>query len=192
MFGYIFATTQLNLPHTMIRSLVVSTTETEHREGWPYILDWPDDQVCLPLPVTGQPFTVSQDLSSTTPLPVALHYCKRYLLEKWFFSKYRLKKHYISCETPLLQMPPEDLALRNYTRSLQPPPHGYYHQNPKTPWDPPVGDLTRPGRAKKEAFMVCQMIRAVNEAAEYFKKTACDPAKTNWDRNYTFFNDPDH
>jgi hypothetical protein len=192
MFGYIFAATQLYLPHTFIRSIVVSTTETRNREGWPYIRDYPDQDVCRPLPTTPEPFQVTTDITSTTALPIALHYCKRYLLEKWFFSKYRLKKHYVSCETPILQLPPMDLVLRNYTYSLQPPPHGYYQKNPHTPWVDVVANLTHPGQAKKEAFMICQLIRAVNEAAEYFKRTACvHHPNTNWNRNYTFFNDPD-
>ena len=182
MFGYIFATTQLQLPHTLIKSLVVSTTETSNREGWKYIdTALSDDQVCASLH-RGR-FTPTQDITSSTQLPVALHYCKRYLLHTWFFSKYRLKKHYISCETPLLQLPPLDLVRYNYTYSLQPPPNRY--SGP--PWDPPLSNLSS-HRAKREAFMICQLIRAVNEAAIHFKKTAC--SHPNWNDNYTFFNDP--
>ena len=182
MFGYIFATTQL--PHTLIQSLVVSTTQTHNREGWEYIdTALSDDQVCAPQlqPARFQP---TDDITSSTQLPVALHYCKRYLLHTWFFSKYRLKKQYISCDTPLLQLPPIDLVRYNYTSSLQPPPNRH---PPGVPWDPPRANLTT-HRAKREAFMICQLIRAVNEAAIHFKKTAC--ANPNWNDNYTFFNDP--
>lgn len=66
MAGFIIACLQLNLPFTFIKSLVISTTETNDREGWPYIDALTDDQVCAP--------------SNQARLPVALHYCKRYVL----------------------------------------------------------------------------------------------------------------
>jgi hypothetical protein len=175
MFGYIIATTQLHLPHTLIRSIVVSTTTTSTREGWPYVDAIPPDQLCSPHP--------------TAALPVGLHYCKRYLLDTWFFSKYRLKKKFISCETPLLTMPPLDLGNRNITFSLPPPPHG--HDPPKDgEWVP--GKLrVLPRQAKREAFMLCGMISAVNEAAIHFKQTACN-GTANMATNYTFFSDWNH
>ena len=193
MFGYIFATTQLHLPHTLIRSLVVSTTTTNSREGWPYIDDLEDNQICSVLETIPTPFSApsdeNSDISSTSRLPVALHYCGRYTLDTWFFSKYRLKKKYISCQTPILQMPPMDLVDRQYNYSLQPPPNNFDFK--KNKWDPPRSLVVAPHQAKREAFMICQMIRAVNEAAMHFKRTACTASNaTNWNTNYTFFNDP--
>jgi hypothetical protein len=178
MFGYIFATTQLNLPHTLLKSLVVSTTGSHSREGWSYVDALPDDKVCLTSPTAGG-----------LPLPVGLHYCKRYMLEKWFFSKYRLKKKYISCETPLLTPPPLDLATRNYTRSIQPPPNGYKIKEGEPLWNPEIETFSSK-QAKREAFMICGLISAVNEAAIHFKKTFCH-GTANMAMNYTFFSDPD-
>ncbi len=180
MYGYIYATVQLNLPHTLVKSLVVSTTETPRREGWEYVDSLNDNRVCSAL--NRGRFSATEDITSSVPLPIALHYCKRYLLHTWFFSKYRLKKHYVSCETPLLQMPPTDLVRQNYTYSLQPPPNRH-----KGPWDPPLSNITS-HQAKREAFMICQLIRAVNDAASHFKNTSC--SNPNWNSNYTFFNDP--
>ena len=171
MYGYIIATTQLNLPHTLIRSLVVSETHTNHREGWPYIDALPVDKVCTP---------------ENEALPVGLHYCKRYMLEKWFFSKYRLKKKYISCDTPLLTPPPLDLAMKNYTYSLSVPPHGYSGGEFVSELKTMTTQV-----AKREAFMLCAMISSVNDAAIHFKKTACG-GKANMEMNYTFFSDPNH
>lgn len=79
MFGYIHAAVQLNLPHTLVKSMVVSTTKSRDREGWSLIDALPDDRLCDP-PVDA-------------PMPIGLHYCKRYLLGKQFFSKYRMKKN---------------------------------------------------------------------------------------------------
>lgn len=51
-------------------------------------------------------------------------------------------------------------------------------------------------RAKREAFMLCGMISAVNEAIRYYKLQACGkdglPA-ANWNETYTVHEDPsDH
>lgn len=172
MYGYIIATTQLDLIPTLIKSLVVSTTTTETREGWPYIDAIPDEEICSPSP--------------ESRLPVGIHYCKRYLLDTWFFSKYRLKKKYISCETPLLASPPLDLALKKYNYSLQPPPHGHVGE-----WTPPV-TIVQSHHAKREAYMICALISKINEAAIHYKKTACNNGTANFSTNYTFFNDPHH
>ena len=55
MFGYCVASAHLKLPHTMIKSIVVSTTETQ-REGWPLIDALPDDQICDPPSDAATPF----------------------------------------------------------------------------------------------------------------------------------------
>jgi hypothetical protein len=61
-------------------SLVQHHTSFSGREGWPFIDALPDnEEVCQP--------------DSTRVLPIGLHYCKRYSLEKNFFSKYRIKKN---------------------------------------------------------------------------------------------------
>jgi hypothetical protein len=60
MQGFIWATFKLKLPHSLIKSIVVSTTETKHREGWAYIDALPEDQVC--------------PSSADAKLPIGLHY----------------------------------------------------------------------------------------------------------------------
>jgi len=172
MFGFIIATTQLDLPHTLIKSLVVSTTGTRSREGWKYIDALSNDEICSPPP--------------DAPLPIGLHYCKRYLLDRSFFSKYRLKKNYISCESPMLEPPPADLATREHTKAYVPPPHGH---NMEIKWDAPNRTFEL-WQSKRESFMLCALISKVNEAAMHFKKSNCGE-----DANMTFyslFTDPNH
>jgi peptidyl serine alpha-galactosyltransferase len=119
-------------------------------------------------------------------MPVGLHYCKRYYLDHWFFSKYRLKKKYISCETPLLEPPPLDLATRNITIAYQPPPHGHTHPEE---WVAP--QLSVPARqSKREAFMLCALMQRINEAAIHFKERNCE-GRANME-HYSFFSDPNH
>ena len=168
MFGYIIATTQLNLPHTLVSSFVVSTTETNNREGWNMVDSLPQNQVC--------------NMPSQEWLPHALHYCQRYILGKWFFSKYRLKKNFLSCETPLLTHPPLDSASR-YDYWIRPPPdRGATHTEAVS------GNLTKK-RSKREAFMLCGLISKVNEAARYYKAHHCR-AGANMNETYNFHDDP--
>ena len=69
MAGIIHASVQLRLPFTLIRSLVVSTSERDDREAWPYIDNMADEMICSP------------NIAETTKrLPVILHYCQRYLV----------------------------------------------------------------------------------------------------------------
>ena len=42
---------------------------------------------------------------------------------------------------------------------------------------------------KFNAFMVCAMISALNEAAVYYKDHHCDKATANYNYTYTFFDD---
>src|SRR3569623_1028976 len=71
MYGYIIASYQLRLPHTFISSIVVSDVETTRREGWAYIDQMPDEQVCA---------TNDIPMSPSSPMPIGLHYCQRYFL----------------------------------------------------------------------------------------------------------------
>jgi len=64
MYGFIFATVQLNLPFTMLKDIVVSTTTSSNREGWEFVDALETKEVCN-RPQNG------------TKLPIVLHYCER-------------------------------------------------------------------------------------------------------------------
>jgi len=68
MYGLVIATVQLGLPFTFARSIVVSTTGANDREGWAYVDALPNDRVCADEP------------GLAVPLPIGLHYCQRYFL----------------------------------------------------------------------------------------------------------------
>jgi len=75
MYSLVIAAVQLDMPFSLMKSLVVSTTETSDREGWKYIDNISDDQVC--------PIDAASDSAKTPrqPLPIfGLHYCQRYFL----------------------------------------------------------------------------------------------------------------
>ena len=166
MFGYIIASAHLELPHTLIKSLVVSTTETLNREAWSFVDNLPE--VCPHPPPSGI---------------FALHYCKRYILGKrWFWSKYRLRKDYMDCHVPLMQEP--DPSIQEEREWYGPPPVQSY----KGIWTHDHGNFTAK-RVKREAFMLCGMIPKVNEAVEYYKRQACGDSG-NYSKVYNVHDDP--
>jgi hypothetical protein len=71
MVGWIIASVQLKLPHSFVKSIVVSEVGLQKREGWAYVDRIPDDRICetdgIPMP-------------RTAPMPIGLHYCQRYML----------------------------------------------------------------------------------------------------------------
>lgn len=94
----------------------------------------------------------------------------------------------MSCEKALLQMPPLDLyPTFNYT--IEPPradrsDRKTYQQIHKTV---KKGDK----QAKREAFMLCHLIDAVNEALRYFKDKACtNGTAANLNETYSVYTDP--
>ncbi len=153
-----------------MKSIVVSEPHTLEREGWAFADGLSDDEVC------------DVESWSTNPkMPIILHYCKRYALGKFFFSKYRLKKKYISCEPPLLTMPPRNVH-KMYDYWARPPPdRGQTHEM--------IIENVTAMFAKREAFMLCGLIHSVNEAARYYKVHHCN-GTGNFSEVYNFHDDP--
>lgn len=102
-----------------------------------------------------------------------------------FFSKYRLKKNIMNCEKSLLEDPPKAFV-GQYNYSLQTP-----KANEKASAYTPIYQAIRsPKIARREAYMLCGLTRAVNEALEHHKQLACPNNSGNLVRNYTVFNSP--
>jgi len=154
MFAYCFAAAHLNLPHRVAHSFMVSDTGSGG-EGWKLVDKMGHDHVCEPPP----------DLH-----PHVLHYCQRYMLGKWFIGKYRLRKDFISCESPLLKEPPLDIYDR-YDYQVAPDGSRLNFKNKNS-------------RARN-AYMICALIPRLNAAAEYFKKHNCN-GKGNFEKTYIF------
>lgn len=108
---------------------------------------------------------------------------KRYALgPDYFFSKYRLKKNFLTCEKNLMEEPPTDIATK-YDFFIAPPPST---GKAKTPAERKTFSKKQ---AKREAFMMCGLIYAVNEAATYWKQHNCGK-NANFNKAYTIKNDP--
>jgi hypothetical protein len=149
------AAAHLGLRHTVAHSFMVSEVHGGG-EGWNLIDAIPAKDVCRNFPKSEYPHVI--------------HYCQRYNLGKWFIGKYRLRKDFISCEAPLLMVPPDDIAL-TYTSAVTP--------------DGKLKILNKKA-VKQEAFMVCVMIDSLNSAAVYYKDHYCDKETANYEYSYTF------
>jgi peptidyl serine alpha-galactosyltransferase len=155
MFAYSLAAAHLNRPHRVAQGFMVSDTKAAG-EGWKVIDDMePKEQLCKDFPLSEAPHVV--------------HYCQRYILGKYFIGKYRLRKDFISCHSPLLMEPPTSIVEKNYFVA----PDGM-----KTRY-------SRPVFGRRHAFMVCTLIPGLNEAATYFKDHHCE-GKGNYDKTYIF------
>jgi hypothetical protein len=131
-------------------------------EGWLLGIDQVSAQeIC-------QPGAVPQD-----KLPFVLHYCQRYLLGKWFIGKYKLPKDFISCESPLLVVPPPDIAT-TYNFAISPGNGEVIAMNEI--------------HVKRHAFMLCNFIPALNEAARFYKEHHCKDGGNppNLEETFTF------
>ena len=152
MYAYCLAAAHLKLSHQTAASFMISDISAGRGEGWNYIDRIPNDKVC--------------DDFDIDDVPNVLHYCQRYGMGDYFFGKRKLPRDFLSCDSPLLADPPKNV-LQQYNYANFP------GKNRKT-WTPQF--------AKRNAFTVCYMIKALNEAAIHYKEQHCDPTKANFKR----------
>lgn len=101
-------------------------------------------------------------------LPRVLHFCQHYAIGPWFFSKYRMPNDFLSCEAPLLAVP-NSSVVDDYDYGKFP--------------DGKTKEYTLVKR-KRHAFMVCQLVAKLNDAATYFKKNHCQNEKANFAKTH--------
>jgi peptidyl serine alpha-galactosyltransferase len=158
MFAYCLGAAHEKLPHQTARSFMISDVFTGNMEGWNYIDKMPDQNVCG---------TFREE-----EVPNVLHFCQRYGLGNYFFGKRKLPKDFLSCESPLLREPPADLYPK-YDWAMFPP------------GKPANKKIWSKEMAKRNAFVLCVMIPALNDAAAYYKKQHCD-ANANFKKELVF------
>ena len=158
MFGYCFSAAHQGLKHQIAVSFMVSDPYAGNIEGWGLVDPLGKEKVCQQPP--------------REELPYLLHYCQRYMLGKWFINKYRLPKDFISCEAPMLMEPPSDIGLQ-YDFAIGP---GSVEKKP----------FPKPHFIVRMAFMLCHLIPALNEAADYFKRHNCPAGKANFNKTHIF------
>lgn len=99
-------------------------------------------------------------------LPSTLHFCQRYMLGKESFGKRRVPKDFFSCDRPLLLPPPANLSTL-YDYWIPPPSPGFDKGGVKKEHKGKV-------HIQRTAFMLCYLIRAMNDAARFYKERNCD------------------
>ena len=119
--------------------------------------------------------------------PHILHYCQRYAIGKYVIGKHRLPKHFIghpnvtlSCETPLLKVPPKNISLL-YDYYIDPNDFKRYVMEGAKD-----GAYSKQENLDRIAFMMCELIAALNRAATYFKQHHCG-GKGNFNQDLIFF-----
>lgn len=147
MFAYCIAAAHLKLPHMLIDSMMVSNTGAGG-EGWPMVDAMETKGLCA--------FAKHPD-HSQQPVPSLIHYCQRYALGSWFFSKRKMVTNFFECKSPFMEEPPDTLV-------------------EETDWAIPYGGNRKslsPTMAKREGFAVCTLLSALNDASAFFKKHHC-------------------
>jgi hypothetical protein len=108
---------------------------------------------------------------------------------------FAVKKNMMKCEKPLLLPPPENLTGSSYDYSISPPradlkDKGTYKE---------VHQRLEKGalQGKREYFMLCGLVRALNQALIHHKEVACgvgvgdvDHGPANLNQTYTVYDDP--
>jgi len=154
MYAYCIAAAHLELPHMLIDSLMVSSAGVGG-EGWKFVKDIPAGEVCEFAASSSNPN------HGVHPVPSVIHYCQHYAVDRYSWGKRRVPHGIFTCGHPLLVEPPGDLGSGRYLSMI---PNGR-------------GEGQRKGmtaeKEKMEAFMVCALTRATNDAMVYFKTNHC-------------------
>ena len=173
MYGWSLAVAHLKLPHTLTVSFMVSATDVGG-EGWALIDQLNDGDVC----------NYSTLREKEDKLPYVIHYCQSYWIGKWFIGKYRLDSDFLSsCKKPLLLEPPTDIQEWKYD---------YYIRPGGVPYG--TKDAMDPKTARREQFMICQLIQRLNDAATWHRNQTCQQGDVNYDKSFIFHHslDPDN
>jgi hypothetical protein len=111
-------------------------------------------------------------------LPYVLHFCQRYALGRWFFSKYKVHENVFDCDAPLLMEPPLDVAER-YSWSIFPNEIETFDYSTK-----------HPEQIQRNGWFLCSIIYGLNEVIAKVKEMRCsDPHSdiaVNWDKTFHF------
>ena len=149
MYAYSTAAAHWELKHQLSFSFMVSNAAVL-QEGW----HWMDNSDATAVCASPQNYP---HIQSKHYLPNVLHFCQRYFLGPYFFSKYILPKQFLTCDHPLLAEPELDIASK-YETSVT--PNGELNEIPKK-------------QRNRHAFMLCHTIHGLNEAASYWKHNHC-------------------
>jgi len=162
MHAYSIAAAHLQLPHQLAKGFMISDVGAAHKEdAFSFLDNTSRAEAC------GAKIPPSQ-------LPFVHHYCQRYAIGRWFFSKYKLPEDFFDCRAQLLKEPPLNVA-EIYDWYIF--PNGIE-----------MNDYSSPKKQHfllKHAWMMCETIFSLNEAATELKKAHCG-AGANYEKTFHF------
>jgi len=165
MYAYCIAAAHLELPHTLVDSLMVSNVGS-FGEGWD-LVDRITPPVTNSIANAAEPDSTANMCTfmkkpdhSIKPLPSVIHFCQRYFVGRSFFSKRRMPTDFFTCTSPLMKEPPDNIV---ETADFGQAPGGEKKQMNKR-------DIKRNG------FVVCGLLHALNDAGTFFKSHHCTNA----------------
>jgi len=91
----------------------------------------------------------------------------------------------MECNQSLMEIPPPDIHLK-YNYSVNPPKADLSDQ---TTWKEKRAPVEWRQR-KREAFMLCRLIPALNEAATFHKRRVCNASTVNLSESWNVYDDP--
>jgi len=95
-----------------------------------------------------------------------------------------MKHNIMRCDKNILKPVPLDIFPK-YSYQINPP---HADLSDATSYKEVQSSVER-SRAKREAFMVCALVSAMNEALRYYKLRACGE-NANFNETYTVYDDP--
>ena len=207
MHSYSLAAAHLRLPHKLANGFMVSDLDSGD-ENFDFIDDkMTQANVCQNPPnlVAADPNHVAFDPTDTTTmtdvayekdlgiaireLPYVLHYCQRYALGRYFFSKYKLREDvFDKCDAPMMIEPPRNVA-EIYDWNVF--PNGIEH------WDfapdPEETNLLKEEKKKlkqlRNGWLLCAVVYGVNEAIQHYKTASCGTNEDYFRKTWHFHDD---
>lgn len=144
MYAFIIAAAHLKLPHTVLRSWMISNAQTSRNEGWDYFDNLHDDELCT---------------AADPPrkwLPLTLHFCQMYRMGTYMFGKrHATLKGIFACDKPYLLEPPLDIHAKRVK----------VHRK-KEEW---IGREV----ARRQTFALCTTTRLLNQALRDYRHAVC-------------------
>lgn len=162
MYGYCMAAAHLGLRIQMARGMMVSNVGMTAGEGWSFLPK--DPQAC--------------DISRyAETVPNVIHFCQRYTIGEFFINKYLFPTDILSCEHPLMELPPTNILENTW--------YSHFGDGSIVDYDKSQDKIER----YRNAFVVCSLFPAVNAAAKFYKDQHCDKNDPNtvYDLTYNHF-----
>ncbi len=203
MHSYSMAAAHLQLPHKLAEGFMVSDQEAFEGENFDFVeKKMTKANVCMNPPnlVPADPKIPMDPRDSTTmtdaayekdrgiairELPFVLHYCQRYALGRYFFSKYKLTRDaFDSCEGPLLVEPPQNVA-EIYDWSIFPNGIETFDFSEGGPLN---ADL-RHKMHLRNGWLLCAVVTGINEAITAYKTASCGTDEKFFQKTWHFHNE---